>query len=76
MSSSSPLLSIHYAHLVMLAATDIVSASDAGAALRAGLDTDLPRPMSRSVAYDGSCEDLFYYVERLIVAGVRGEDVR
>jgi argininosuccinate lyase len=68
----SPLLSIHYAHLVMLAATDIVSSADAKA-LRAGLDSICQADV-RSVAYDGSCEDLFYYVDRLIVEAC-GEDV-
>ena len=34
----SPLLSIHYAHLVMLAAREIVSPADART-LRAGLDS-------------------------------------
>jgi argininosuccinate lyase len=68
----SPLLSIHYAHLVMLAAREIVSPADART-LRAGLDA-VSRADVRNVAYDGTCEDLFFYVERLI-AQACGEDV-
>ena len=68
----SPLLSIHYAHLVMLAAQEIVSPADAQT-LRTGLDS-VSRADVRGVAYDGTCEDLFFYVERLIVQAC-GEDV-
>ena len=68
----SPLLSIHYAHLVMLAAREIVSPADART-LRAGLDS-VSQTDVRGVAYDGTCEDLFYYVDRLIVQAC-GEDV-
>jgi argininosuccinate lyase len=67
----SPLMAIHYAHLVMLAERRIISAADARAirdALEAiGLDE------VRRVEYDGTYEDLFFYVERLIVRGC-GED--
>jgi argininosuccinate lyase len=61
----APLVAINYAHLVMLASTGIVSAEDAHAvriALDSVADTDLA-----GVRYDGSCEDLFFCVERLIV---------
>ena len=68
----SPLLSIHYAHLVMLAAREIVSPADAQT-LRAGLDS-VSQADVRGVAFDGTCEDLFYYVDRLIVQAC-GEDV-
>jgi argininosuccinate lyase len=60
-----PLLAIHHAHLVMLAAQHIVSPEDAHA-LRLGLDT-VSNADLKAARYDGSCEDLFFYVERLIV---------
>jgi argininosuccinate lyase len=68
----APLMEIHYAHLVMLASTNIVSAADAHA-LRAALD-GVSRDDVRRAPFDGSCEDLFFYVERLIVAAC-GDDV-
>jgi argininosuccinate lyase len=66
-----PLMAIEYAHLVMLAERQIVTREDA-AAIRAGLDAIAPDEI-RKVAYDGSYEDLFFYVERLLVARC-GED--
>ena len=67
----SPLIGIHYAHLVMLAERHIVP-PDAARAIRAALDgIDLERV--REVRYDGTYEDLFFYVDRLIVQGC-GED--
>src|SRR2546426_8371454 len=68
----SPLMAIHYAHLVMLASQRIVSAEDAHT-LRVVLDT-LSQDEVRRTTYDPSCEDLFFYVERLIVNAC-GEDV-
>jgi argininosuccinate lyase len=68
----SPLLAIHRAHLVMLAATGIVSPRDANA-IRSAVDGILEDQV-RNAAYDGSCEDLFFYVERLLVEAC-GEDV-
>src|SRR6266849_2889749 len=68
----SPLMAIHYAHLVMLAAQGIVSRENAHA-LRAALD-NVSQDDIRRAAYDGTCEDLFFYVERLIGAAC-GEDV-
>jgi argininosuccinate lyase len=67
----SPLMAIHYAHLVMLADQRIVSASDARA-IRTALDA-IELDDVRQVQYDGTYEDLFFYVERLIVAGA-GDD--
>jgi argininosuccinate lyase len=61
----SPLMAIHYAHLVMLAERGIVPPAEA-AAIRAGLDA-IAEADVRAVAYDGTYEDLFFYVERLIV---------
>ena len=68
----SPLMSIHYAHLVMLADRGIVSAAEARA-LRAALDT-VSQAEVRRAAYDGSCEDLFFYVDRLLVQAC-GDDL-
>ena len=68
----SPLMAIHYAHLVMLDAQGIVSRADAHA-LRSALD-GISQDEIRAVAYDGTYEDLFFYIERLIVAAC-GDDV-
>ena len=67
----SPLMQIHYAHLVMLAACGIVAPGDARA-LRAALDS-ISEDDVRAAAFGGGCEDLFFYVERLI-ADACGED--
>ena len=61
----APLMSIHYGHLVMLAHQGIVSADDAHT-LRVALDA-VSQDEIQKVQYDGTYEDLFYYVERLIV---------
>jgi argininosuccinate lyase len=61
----SPLLSIHYAHIVMLAECGIVPGDEARA-LRDALDTIVTRDLS-AVKFDGSFEDLFFYIDRLIV---------
>jgi argininosuccinate lyase len=68
----APLMRIHYAHLVMLASQRIVSSADAHA-LRTALD-GVSEDAVRGVSFDGTCEDLFSYVERLIVAAC-GADV-
>src|SRR5262245_18228327 len=62
----SPLIAIHYAHLVMLAQQGIVSPADART-LREALDA-VSHADVRRASYDGSCEDLFFYIERLINA--------
>lgn len=67
----APLMSIHYAHLSMLAAREIVSAEDAHA-IREALDS-IPVDEVRCTPYDGQCEDLYFYIERLIAAHC-GED--
>ncbi|MGE0445081.1 MAG: argininosuccinate lyase [Vicinamibacterales bacterium] len=67
----APLLSIHAAHLVMLAERGIVPPGDARA-LRDALASLSPAQV-RATPYDGSCEDLFFHVERLLVAAA-GED--
>ena len=68
----SPLIQIHYAHLVMLAACGIVAREDARA-LRAGLDS-IAEDDVRSAAFGGGCEDLFFHVERLL-ADACGDEV-
>jgi argininosuccinate lyase len=61
----APLMRIHYAHLVMLAECGIIPREQARA-IRVALDGISPTDV-RQTAYDGSCEDLFFFVERLIV---------
>jgi argininosuccinate lyase len=68
----TPLMAINRAHLVMLAERSIVSREDArtlGAALD-GISLD----SVREVSYDGTYEDLFFFIERLIEKAA-GEDV-
>jgi argininosuccinate lyase len=60
----SPLMAINYAHLVMLAEQGIIPASDARA-LRDALN-GISLAQVREVLYDGTYEDLFFYIERLI----------
>src|SRR4051794_2818998 len=60
-------MGIHYAHLVMLADRRIVSRPDAHA-IREALDR-ISIDGIRDVRYDGSYEDLFFYIEREIAAG-------
>jgi argininosuccinate lyase len=62
----APLMAIHYAHLVMLADRGIVSPGDARA-LRAALDSISVADIRRT-PYDGSCEDLFFFVDHLLIA--------
>jgi argininosuccinate lyase len=67
----SPLIAIHYAHLAMLAAQGIISPGDAHT-IRMALDTICLDEVRRT-PFDERYEDLFYYVERLIIAAC-GED--
>jgi argininosuccinate lyase len=67
----SPLMAIHYAHLIMLADRGIVSGADAHT-LRKALDS-ISMTEVRAAPYDGACEDLFMHVERLIERAC-GED--
>ena len=60
----TPLMAINYAHLLMLAEQRIISAQDARA-LRDALDS-ISLDRVRQVHYDGTYEDLFFYIERLI----------
>jgi len=68
----SPLMAINYAHLVMLADQGIVSAPDARV-LRQALD-GVSQDEIRCVTYDGTYEDLFFYVERLVITAC-GDDI-
>ena len=61
----APLMSIHYAHLVMLTERGIVPAGDAHV-IRLALD-GVSCAALQNVKYDGTCEDLFFFVEGLIV---------
>jgi argininosuccinate lyase len=63
----SPLMEIHYAHLVMLAERKILSAEDARA-IRKALDA-IDEDAVRHARYDGSFEDLFFYLDTLIASG-------
>lgn len=56
------LLQIHYAHCLMLARQRILVPAEAAAILR-GLDA-LDRRKILTAKYDGSVEDLYFYVER------------
>jgi argininosuccinate lyase len=66
-----PLMAIHEAHLVMLAECGIVPRAEARA-IRDALER-VPVEDVKRVTYDGTYEDLFFYVERLIVERC-GED--
>ena len=61
----SHLMSIHYAHLVMLSDCGMIGADDARR-VRVALDSVAVQDVQRAV-FDGGCEDLFFYVERLLM---------
>src|SRR5215831_12002967 len=67
----APMMAINYAHLVMLEAQGIVP-RDAAHALREALD-GVSLDAVREVKYDGTYEDLFFYVEQLIVDACGGD---
>ena len=62
----APLMAIHFAHLVMLAERGIIP-PDAARTVRGALEA-IDLGDVRRVEYDGTYEDLFFYVERLIRA--------
>src|SRR6185369_10519403 len=68
----SPLLEINYAHLVMLRARGIITEADARA-LRNALGSISVADL-KTAPYDHACEDLFFHVERKIVAAC-GEEI-
>jgi argininosuccinate lyase len=67
----APLLAIHSAHLVMLAERGIVPRAEARA-IRDALGRISPDEI-RCASFDGTCEDLFFYVDRLIVRDCGGD---
>jgi argininosuccinate lyase len=67
----APLMAINYAHLVMLADQRIVSRAEA-AAIRRALDA-IDLDAVRAITYDGTYEDLFFYLDRLVSGGC-GDD--
>ena len=67
----APLMRIHYAHLVMLA-EQRHRPPRTGAAVRDALD-GISMPEVRQAAYDGSCEDLFFY-RRAVDRAARAAD--
>ena len=60
----TPLMRIHYAHLVMLAEQRIIPRADAQR-IRDALD-GIDLEAVQQVRYDGRCEDLFFYLEGLV----------
>src|SRR6185436_18233986 len=68
----SPLMAINYAHLVMLTEQSIITAADAKT-LKQSLD-GISLDRVREALYDGTYEDLFFYIERLVKDGCT-EDV-
>lgn len=66
-----PLLEIEYAHTLMLARQGIMPAQEAASCIRA-LD-QLDREEIRRAEYDGSFEDLFFYLEKKFAAACGAE---
>lgn len=66
------LLEIHGAHTLMLRRQSIIPRSDARAILAALAGLDVPAILA--ARYDGRCEDLFFFVQDLLVKKC-GEDV-
>ena len=65
----APLMAIHYAHLAMLADRTIVGPADSRR-IREALDAIATDDITH-VTYDGTYEDLFFYIERLLTDGLR-----
>ena len=66
-----PLMHLHYAHCLMLAKQRIITRDEARTILT-GLDA-LDRAKILRAKYDGSVEDLFFYVERDLIKAI-GEE--
>jgi argininosuccinate lyase len=66
------LIEVDYAHALMLAEQEIITRDEARSLLAALGRLDLERV--RAARYDGSCEDLFFYIEGLVTEAC-GEDV-
>jgi argininosuccinate lyase len=67
-----PLLEIEYAHTLMLARQGIMPAKQAAMCIRA-IDT-LDRDAVKAAEYDGTFEDLFFYLEKKFAAAC-GEEI-
>jgi argininosuccinate lyase len=67
----APLMAINYAHLVMLTEQGIVTRAEGGA-IRRSLDA-IDLESVRAIEYDGTYEDLFFYLERLVSGGCGDE---
>jgi argininosuccinate lyase len=61
-----PMVAIDYAHLVMLAEQGLIAPEHARR-VRDALDR-LPLDVLKHAQYDGSCEDLFFYIQRQLAA--------
>ena len=68
----APLMSVHYAHLVMLSECHILAVDDARV-LRHALD-GIALDTVRQAPFDGTYEDLFFYLEH-VIAESAGEQV-
>jgi hypothetical protein len=62
------LLQMHYAHTLMLEKQGIISREDARACLQALDSLDLEH--LKAARYDGSCEDLFFFIEEKLSAAI------
>ncbi len=67
-----PLLQIHYAHCLMLAKQNIITRSEAKKILKALDQLDLKK--INEAKYDGTVEDLYFYVERELGLAI-GEEI-
>ena len=67
-----PLIEVDLAHAIMLAEQGIITRNEARSLLKAVSEID--RERIRQARFDGSCEDLFFYIETLITE-VCGDDV-
>jgi len=61
----SPLIAIHYAHLVMLRERNIIGSADART-LREALDA-ISLGDVKAAPYDSTCEDLYFFIDRILV---------
>jgi argininosuccinate lyase len=62
------LLQMHYAHTLMLERQNILSLDDARMCLRAIDSLDIEQ--IKAAKYDGSCEDLFFFVEEKLASAI------
>ncbi len=67
-----PLMQIHYAHCLMLAKQNIITKSEAKKILKALDQLDLKK--IKEAKYDGTVEDLYFYVERELGLAI-GEEI-